>query len=154
MGDSTEQYLCSLQFVSRNYKSPIFDCRYTSYIWALCKLKLGMSQQISSLTIEPRMLNSTFRTKSQSTALARLVLASAVWHIWKERNLRIFQHKEIKNTQIPAIAKRCFDIATRKQMGGGLWYGKRWNVAELVHSSYRLRCATPSTEAWRALLPA
>ena len=89
--------LCKLypEAISRLF----FDCRYTSYIWALCKLKWGLSQQISSLTIEAIMLNSTFRTKSQSTTLARLVLAAAVWHIWKERNLRIFQHKETKNTQ-------------------------------------------------------
>ena len=71
--------LCNLypEAISRLF----FDCRYTSYIWALCKLKLAMSQQISSLTIEARMLNSTFRTKSQSTALARLLLAAAIWHI-------------------------------------------------------------------------
>jgi len=48
--------LCNLypEAISRLF----FDCRYTSYIWALCKLKLGLSQLISSLTTEAIMLNS------------------------------------------------------------------------------------------------
>jgi len=54
-----------------------------------------LSQQISSLIIEARMLNSTFRTKSKSTALARLVLAA----------------------EISATTKRCFDDAQQSRWG-------------------------------------
>ena len=74
-----------------------FECN-TSYIWALCKLKLGTSQKVSTLIEEARLLNSTFRAKSKATALARLVIVAAIWQIWKEKNMRIFQHKELKNT--------------------------------------------------------
>lgn len=35
------------------------------------------------------MVNS-FKDISETTALARLVLTAVVWHLWKERNMRIF----------------------------------------------------------------
>ena len=53
----------------------------------------------SDLCDEERLLNLSFKTKSKATALARLVLAAAVWHLWKERNLRIFNQKSLTKIQ-------------------------------------------------------
>jgi len=60
------------------------------YLRILCKLKLGLSQQTGTLLEEAKLIKSCFKDKSKTTALARLSLGAVVWHIWKEKNMRIF----------------------------------------------------------------
>ena len=72
-----------------------FECSYARYIWALCRLKLGLSLQISDLHNEAKMIKSTFSSKSKTTALARLAFPAAVWHVLKERNMRIFNKSSL-----------------------------------------------------------
>jgi len=63
-------------------------------MWSLCKLKLGLST-VQNLSLEEEAHNAfqNSKGKSKTTDLARVVLSAAVWHIWKERNARIFLQK-------------------------------------------------------------
>jgi len=70
-----------------------FACPFSSYLWSFCRLKLGLPGPIRSLLEEAGMLQSRFK-KVKSTGRAKLSLAAIIWHIWKERNERIFQLKE------------------------------------------------------------
>jgi len=76
-----------------------FDCSYSKYIWALCRLKLGMDQNLHGLLEEARTLQNWFQHKTKITVLARLTLVATVWNIWKERNNRAFNKKGISKTQ-------------------------------------------------------
>jgi len=60
----------------------------------LCKLKLGLTQQIGSLQEESKELKDSFRRKLRVSALAKLTIAGVVWHIRKERNRRIFHQED------------------------------------------------------------
>jgi len=42
---------------------------------------------------EAAKIQSSFKKKRKVTILARSVLCAAIWHFWKERNERAFQHK-------------------------------------------------------------
>jgi len=75
-----------------------FNCSYSRYIWACCKLKLGLTQQVL-LYEEASLLQGYFRSRTKSNILARLVMAAAVWQLWKERNIRIFAQKYLTQTQ-------------------------------------------------------
>ena len=66
----------------------------TAYVWTLCKLKLGLSGQIGSLQEEAHLIQDKFKDKTKSTVLEKLSLAASVWHIWRERNNRIFQQQQ------------------------------------------------------------
>ena len=72
-----------------------FNCPFSSYLWEPCKLKLGMSAAIqNTLPEEAALLESTFKGKTKQVALTRIVFKAAIWHIWRERNSRIFQHQK------------------------------------------------------------
>jgi len=40
------------------------------------------------------LLQSKFKKKTKATILAKTCVAAATWHIWKERNARVFNLKE------------------------------------------------------------
>jgi len=72
-----------------------FECPFSAYIWSPCKLKLGLAgSPIGSIYDEALLIQSKFKAKAKSTILAKLILVAAVWHVWKERNLRVFQLQE------------------------------------------------------------
>ena len=71
-----------------------FACQYTAYIWQLFKLKLGFSNyNIGSLEEAAGKILQSFKGKHKQNILARATLNAVIWHIWKERNEWIFQHK-------------------------------------------------------------
>ena len=73
-----------------------FEYQYSAYLWSLCRFKLGLPG-LGTLKDEAILTQATFKEKTRSTILAKLILAVVTWHICKERNLRIFQlRKAIK----------------------------------------------------------
>jgi len=71
-----------------------FECSHSSYIWKVWKLKLGVSDgSIRDLMREANKIKEKFRKKKKITILARMALCATIWHIWKQRNERVFQHK-------------------------------------------------------------
>jgi len=80
----------AIQQVRKETDNLFFVCLFSTYLWSLCKLKLGfLGAQIGTLQDEISTLQTTFRKKRKSTILAKLVLATTFWHIWKERNARV-----------------------------------------------------------------
>jgi len=74
---------------------PYFQCPYSPYIWSLCRLKLGLAESpIGTLQDGAKLIKSSLKAKARTSVLAKLVLAAAVWHIWREENQRVFQLQE------------------------------------------------------------
>jgi len=68
-----------------------FECPFSAYLWSLCRLKLKISEPIGTLQDEALLIQTRFKSKRKITILTKLSLSAVVWHIWKERNLRVFQ---------------------------------------------------------------
>lgn len=69
-----------------------FSCSISSYIWSLCKIKLGLrADHIGTLADERMIIQTRFKRKDKVAALARIVYRASVCHIWKERNAKVFQ---------------------------------------------------------------
>ena len=83
---------------STTYSSPVLI--YSSYIWTLCKLKLGIISPVQNLNEEAASIKLKFKNKDKCYYLARLVLCGAVWHIWHERNRRIFQQQQMSKIML------------------------------------------------------
>ena len=91
--DSDMCVLCKVNQESNHHL--FFECPLSAYIWSLCKLDLGLAcSPIGPLRDEALLIQSKFKAKAKSTILAKLILAATVWHVWKERNLRVFQLQE------------------------------------------------------------
>jgi len=71
-----------------------FTCPYSAYLWTLCRLKLGLTGTIGTLEEEALLILTTFKNKTKTGILAKLTLSAIVWHIWKERNQRVFHLPE------------------------------------------------------------
>ena len=66
-----------------------FECSFSSYIWQLCKLKLGINDgHMGDLIGEATKIKDKFRKKRKITILASATLRATIW-----RNERVFQHK-------------------------------------------------------------
>jgi len=75
-----------------------FQCHFSAYLWTVCKLKLGLSgTEKGTLQEEAEMILAKFSTKTKTTILAKLTLQATVWHVCRERNMRIFQSREQHN---------------------------------------------------------
>jgi len=84
--------MCLVYVCYWRYSSLFFSCQHSAYIWSLCKLKLRLTSiHHLSLEEEYHALSQNFKGSAKETTLARIVLRSAVWHIWKDKNVRIFQ---------------------------------------------------------------
>ena len=68
-----------------------FSCEFAQYLWALCKLRLGVRPMVETLLEECRFISRHFKRKRRISSLARILLGAVVWHTWRERNARIFQ---------------------------------------------------------------
>ncbi|XP_020254179.1 uncharacterized protein LOC109831256 [Asparagus officinalis] len=86
--------LCSSEKETRDHL--FFQCPFTAFIWKLCKLKLLLdSTVIQDLRTEALQIQQKFKVKNRTYKLARLVLSATVWHIWQERNRRIFHNQRM-----------------------------------------------------------
>ncbi|XP_020243416.1 uncharacterized protein LOC109821658 [Asparagus officinalis] len=82
-------------------KHLFFECEFSKYIWSLSRLKIGInSPQMGSICEEALLIQQRFKGKSCVYTLPRLVLAGATWHIWQERNRRVFHHQELSKIMV------------------------------------------------------
>ena len=67
-----------------------FDCPFSKYLWELCLSAHKRPDTWSSLLIKEQ-----FSSKLKTYKLARLVFSATIWHIWRERNRRIFNSQRL-----------------------------------------------------------
>lgn len=90
--------LCSSS--SESVKHLFLTCPFSAYIWELCRLKLGLHQPILLLLDEAKLFLKIYSKRIRVSALGKVAISAAVWHIWFERNQRIFQAMEASKVQV------------------------------------------------------
>ena len=110
--------LCTTGHESRDHLS--FSCEFSSYIWFLCKLKLGLDPTSSGTIVEEcKLIQSQFTRKHKAAMLAKVVLRDVSWHIWNERNSTFFC--EQKATKIMVFRRLYEDVHTLMQTCHWKW---------------------------------
>ncbi|XP_020243287.1 uncharacterized protein LOC109821515 [Asparagus officinalis] len=67
----------------------------------LCKLKMQLNAtDVKDLKTEALEIQQKFKKKDNTYILARLALNATVWHIWQERNRRIFHDKKLHKIMV------------------------------------------------------
>jgi len=85
--------LCHSSPETRNHL--FFDCPYSKYLWKLCRLKLNISEPMGDLIHEPEQFKNPIKRKHRTYILSRLALNVTVWHMWRERNRRVFLQQKL-----------------------------------------------------------
>lgn len=73
----------------------LFFCPYARQVWALLAARLNLSLLISGVRIEDVWCCSREGRGSRSTKEWCLWFSCALWHIWKQRNERVFRNQEM-----------------------------------------------------------
>jgi hypothetical protein len=90
--------LCDTSCETRDHL--FFECPFSAYIWTVCKLKLKLNTPMGNLSQEAHTIKDQFKQKDKVYKLARLAINATVWHIWQERNRRIFQRQKLHKIMV------------------------------------------------------
>ncbi|XP_056697460.1 uncharacterized protein [Spinacia oleracea] len=68
-----------------------FDCSVSAAVWGKILVWLGYSRKPENWQQETQRVNSEFNKNNATHQLYRLALVISVYHLWKERNNRVFR---------------------------------------------------------------
>lgn len=86
--------LCNI--VNDSHGHLFFECDYSKEIWTRLKDRLGQSYLSDSWESVIVQFENKPKNNTIGSVLRRIVLATVVYHIWRERNSRLFRGKEIE----------------------------------------------------------
>ncbi|XP_020263301.1 uncharacterized protein LOC109839283 [Asparagus officinalis] len=99
---STNQLYCVLcdrhQLETRDHI--LFECQYSGEVWNLVMSWLGYKWRSCTWDLLLHWYSQKLKGKSPMKKLKRMCLSAAVYMIWRERNLRIFQDKKRLPAQV------------------------------------------------------
>ena len=97
---------CSLcNEVQDSHNQLFFECKYSKYIWSSLKKKMRKAWLTDSHSwdnVKEQFANAPCNNNIDSV-LARITLATTVYHIWKERNTRIFTGEAVDEQVLLSI---------------------------------------------------
>jgi hypothetical protein len=94
--------LCSLcNMCNEDSNHIFFECSYSVYIWNQIKATLNIddNKHMDLLNII-KLINNMFRVKSKEMDFAHILLTTAVFNLWKERNLRVHNKNSRSKEQV------------------------------------------------------
>ncbi|XP_075103830.1 uncharacterized protein LOC142178388 [Nicotiana tabacum] len=87
--------VCALcEEADEDHEHLFFECKYSATIWGKLLQWAGISRVVKGWTEEISWATSFASGRRSSATLYRLMLTCAVYHIWQERNWRIFRNQK------------------------------------------------------------
>nr|KAJ0184832.1 hypothetical protein LSAT_V11C900454780 [Lactuca sativa] len=88
---------CNSQIDSHSHL--FFNCNYTKEIWKLVKIKAKMNHKSGNWVDIINELQCSLKKKSINNFIRKIALAASIYHIWNERNKRLFgkQSNSVEN---------------------------------------------------------
>ncbi|XP_009779248.1 uncharacterized protein LOC107791302 [Nicotiana tabacum] len=91
----TNELLCPMCKVEEeSLEHMFFKCSFTAAIWSKVLQWMGITRQTMEWSQEIEWTCSNAKSRSTNSEIYRIALASCVYHVWQERNHKIFQHKQ------------------------------------------------------------
>ncbi|XP_049410595.1 uncharacterized protein LOC125873778 [Solanum stenotomum] len=110
-----EDDVCSLcKTEVETYQHLFFTCSFSKQIWKKMLNWLLITRGCEGWNEEPEWATRHATRKSIMTDVYKMTLAATIYHIWQERHLRIFQHKERATCMISRLITQ--DIHHRASM--------------------------------------
>ncbi|PWA87259.1 reverse transcriptase zinc-binding domain-containing protein [Artemisia annua] len=113
------------------------SCEYSKEVWAIMKKKCSDNDLPNEWDLIIHELSIMPKSNNISKILIKLFLAATVYHIWTERNYRLFQDKSqdsktvgriiCENTRLKLMSLRVKDTAATRRIA------KEWDVKLNTH---------------------
>nr|GFA30482.1 reverse transcriptase domain, reverse transcriptase zinc-binding domain protein [Tanacetum cinerariifolium] len=87
-------------FIPNSYDHLFFECAFSSLVWSKVRVLCGMDSILSRLIDVSMFIIPISTGKTSVSILCRLVLPATSYHIWLERNGRLFKKKTSSPNQI------------------------------------------------------
>ncbi|KAG5595444.1 hypothetical protein H5410_036676 [Solanum commersonii] len=72
----------------------LFQCNYATRIWGKLLQWLGIAKQVLDWKAEVEWAVANAKGKTSQQEVYRMALVGGVYHIWKERNARVFDTRQ------------------------------------------------------------
>ena len=122
--------LCNL--VNDSHSHLFFECEFSKEIWSDLKAKMEINWMADSWDVVIDQFVNEPCNNSIGSVLRRIGLASVVYHIWKERNTRLFTGEKTDKKSLMKIIEgniklqlRCLNVKKSAQV---LRVAQKWNV--------------------------
>ncbi|WMV55576.1 hypothetical protein MTR67_048961 [Solanum verrucosum] len=90
-----EDMICPLcQEENEDIDHLLFQCNYATRIWGKLLQWLGIAMQVLDWKAEVEWVVANAKGKTAQQEVYRMALAGGVYHIWKERNARVFDTRQ------------------------------------------------------------
>ncbi|XP_070006069.1 uncharacterized protein LOC142162817 [Nicotiana tabacum] len=84
-----------------------FECTYTKTLWSALLTWQGIRRPVAGWDEELRWAEKKTKRNTAAAKLYKMAVAATVYHVWKERNTRIFQAKV---TSWKAMSKKIIQV--------------------------------------------
>lgn len=122
--------LCKL--VNDSHSHLFFECNYSKTIWEALKVKMENVRVCNTWGPIIEHYANEPCDNSIGSVLKRIGLATSVYHIWKERNTRLFTGEEIDKSSLLKIIEENIKLQlmslTVKKSTQVMRIAQRWNV--------------------------
>ena len=114
-----------------------FGCSFAVSIWNGMLRNRGLGRKSLGWDEELRWASTKFRGKTMIITLLRVGWSAFVYHIWKERNYRLFQHREETNMKIledimEVIRYRLAKLKKVEAVEVNIMLHKSWGLLNLI----------------------
>ncbi|XP_028072512.1 uncharacterized protein LOC114274735 [Camellia sinensis] len=133
--DSSLCVLCSAQVEDHNHL--FFACPFSCQIWNALQSKLNVSWPSMDWMELVERMNVNISGNSSATTIMKLVFTCAIYNVWQERNLRIFQSTKSPETVIikkveSMVRCRILSVNNFKEDNTNGWFIRVWKLPPSV----------------------
>lgn len=113
-----------------------FECNFCKTVWRECAKHAGFNDLSNTWYNLIEDLTEKFRRKSIENEVGKLVLAATVYHLWKERNSRLFRKDFHEEKEI--IRNILEDVRLKLLSLNPSYYGtnkvvvRRWHLMKIT----------------------
>ncbi|XP_077251953.1 uncharacterized protein LOC143891208 [Tasmannia lanceolata] len=98
-GQNRRCILCSTEPETVNHL--FFNCGFSSWIWRSILWRIGTQRRLKkNVAEEEQWIRDNFTGEGQRTTALKYGFQPTIYHIWRERNSRLFENKVNHKTQI------------------------------------------------------
>ncbi|KAL7219398.1 hypothetical protein ACSBR2_012457 [Camellia fascicularis] len=122
---------------TENHSHLFFNCIFSHKVWNAIKVKCNVNwPDIFWPDIVPIVVEES-KKKTLKSVITRLALLSTIYHIWVERNKRIFT-KEMKPEEIviksivQMVRGKLMSVQNFPRSAGDAWFLQQWNLNDSI----------------------